>query len=131
MNLKRFQRDCLLGALGWFLMLIGDLCLSAIPASQGSTNAALCIWMLENAVWAALERKKARAQRQSGRVSRFPFSSADTQPPDSCRCAFSSSPGRTIPAGFRARAADARVVLHHQAIRAIRTARRFPFIIIP
>lgn len=29
--------------------------------SQGSTNAALCIWMLENAVWAALERKKARA----------------------------------------------------------------------
>ena len=61
MNLKRFQRDCLLGVLGWFLMLIGDLCLSAIPASQGSTNAALCIWMLENAVWAALERKKARA----------------------------------------------------------------------
>lgn len=50
MNLTRFQRDCLLGALGWFLMLIGDLCLSAIPASQGSTNAALCIWMLENAV---------------------------------------------------------------------------------
>ena len=30
---------------------------------------ALHIWMLENAVWAALERKKARAQRQSGRVS--------------------------------------------------------------
>lgn len=59
MNLKRFQRECLLGALGWFLMLIGDLCV--IPASQGSTNAALCIWMLENAVWAALERKKARA----------------------------------------------------------------------
>lgn len=29
--------------------------------SQGFTNAALCIWMLENAVWAALERKKARA----------------------------------------------------------------------
>ncbi len=61
MNLKRFQQDCLLGALGWFLMLIGDLCLSVIPASQGSTNAALCIWMMENAVWAALERKKARA----------------------------------------------------------------------
>lgn len=38
MNLKRFQRDCLLGVLGWFLMLIGDLCLSAIPASQGSTT---------------------------------------------------------------------------------------------
>lgn len=61
MNLKRFQRDCLFGALGWFLMLIGDLCLSAIPANQGSINAALCIWMLANAVWAALERKKARA----------------------------------------------------------------------
>ena len=48
MNLKRFQRGCLLSALGWFLMFIGDLCLSVIPASQGSTNA-------------ALERKKTRA----------------------------------------------------------------------
>lgn len=58
---KTYRRDCLLGALGALLMLVGDLCLSVIPASQGSTNAALCIWMLENAVWAALERKKARA----------------------------------------------------------------------
>lgn len=38
MNLKRFQRDCLLGALGWFLMLIGDLCLSVIPASQNDIS---------------------------------------------------------------------------------------------
>ena len=33
MNLKAYQRDCLLGALGAVLMLVGDLCLSAIPAS--------------------------------------------------------------------------------------------------
>ena len=31
---KRYIRDCLLGALGAILMLIGDLCLSVIPASQ-------------------------------------------------------------------------------------------------
>lgn len=30
---KRYRRDCLLGALGAALMLVGDLCLSVIPAS--------------------------------------------------------------------------------------------------
>ena len=32
-ELKIYKRDCLLGALGAFLMLVGDLCLSVIPAS--------------------------------------------------------------------------------------------------
>lgn len=32
---KAYIRDCLLGALGAFLMLVGDLCLSVIPASPG------------------------------------------------------------------------------------------------
>ena len=31
---KTYRRDCLLGAFGAFLMLIGDLCLSVIPAAQ-------------------------------------------------------------------------------------------------
>lgn len=35
MELKNYKRDALLGALGAFLMLIGDLCLSVIPASPG------------------------------------------------------------------------------------------------
>ena len=34
-ELKNYKRDALLGALGAFLMLIGDLCLSVIPASLG------------------------------------------------------------------------------------------------
>ena len=34
-ELKNYKRDALLGALGAFLMLIGDLCLSVIPASPG------------------------------------------------------------------------------------------------
>lgn len=34
-ELKRYRRDALLGALGAFLMLVGDLCLSVIPASLG------------------------------------------------------------------------------------------------
>lgn len=34
-ELKNYKRDALLGALGAFLMLIGDLCLSMIPASPG------------------------------------------------------------------------------------------------
>ena len=38
MNLKMYKRDCLLGALGAFLMLVGDLCLSVIPASAGDSG---------------------------------------------------------------------------------------------
>lgn len=34
-ELKNYKRDALLGALGAFLMLIGDLFLSVIPASPG------------------------------------------------------------------------------------------------
>ncbi len=34
-ELKKTRRDALLGAIGAFLMLIGDLCLSVIPASTG------------------------------------------------------------------------------------------------
>lgn len=37
-ELKRYKMDALLGALGAFLMLIGDLCLSVIPASQGDSG---------------------------------------------------------------------------------------------
>lgn len=41
MNLKErksYQREVLLGALGAFLMLVGDLCLSVIPASPGDSG---------------------------------------------------------------------------------------------
>lgn len=38
MNSKTYQRDCLLGALGAFLMLVGDLCLSVIPAHPGDSG---------------------------------------------------------------------------------------------
>ena len=34
-NLKTYKRDCILGAIGAFLILVGDLCLSVIPASVG------------------------------------------------------------------------------------------------
>ena len=37
-TLKTYQRDALLGALGAFLMLVGDLCLSVIPASQSDSG---------------------------------------------------------------------------------------------
>ena len=35
---KTYKRDALLGALGAFLMLVGDLCLSVIPASSGDSG---------------------------------------------------------------------------------------------
>lgn len=38
MNLKAYRRDSLLGALGALLMLVGDLCLSVIPASAGDSG---------------------------------------------------------------------------------------------
>lgn len=37
-SLKSYRRSCLLGALGAILMLIGDLSLSIIPASQGDSG---------------------------------------------------------------------------------------------
>ena len=37
-ELKVYKRDALLGALGAFLMLVGDLCLSVIPASPGDSG---------------------------------------------------------------------------------------------
>ncbi len=37
-ELKTYRRDALLGALGAFLMLVGDLCLSVIPASTGDSG---------------------------------------------------------------------------------------------
>lgn len=37
-ELKRCRTDALLGALGAFLMLVGDLCLSVIPASPGDSG---------------------------------------------------------------------------------------------
>lgn len=38
MSFKTYQRDCLLGAFGAFLMLVGDLCLSVIPANPGDSG---------------------------------------------------------------------------------------------
>lgn len=35
---KTYRRDCLLGALGAALMLVGDLCLSVIPAAPGDSG---------------------------------------------------------------------------------------------
>ena len=35
---RSYQRDCWLGALSAALMLIGDLCLSVIPASPGNSG---------------------------------------------------------------------------------------------
>lgn len=35
---RRYRRDCWLGALGALLMLVGDLCLSVIPASAGDSG---------------------------------------------------------------------------------------------
>ena len=35
---KTYKRDALLGALSAFLMLVGDLCLSVIPASSGDSG---------------------------------------------------------------------------------------------
>ncbi len=37
-ELRTYRRDALLGALGAFLMLVGDLCLSVIPVSQGDSG---------------------------------------------------------------------------------------------
>lgn len=37
-ELKSYGRDALLGALGGILMLVGDLCLSMIPASPGDSG---------------------------------------------------------------------------------------------
>ena len=35
---KTYRRDCLLGALGALLMIVGDLCLSTVPASSGGSG---------------------------------------------------------------------------------------------
>lgn len=37
-ELKRYKWDALLGALGAILLLVGDLCLSVIPASSGDSG---------------------------------------------------------------------------------------------
>lgn len=37
-ELKNYKRDAILGAIGAFLMLVGDLCLSVIPAKQGDSG---------------------------------------------------------------------------------------------
>ncbi len=37
-KLKTYKRDAMLGALGAFLMLVGDLCLSVIPANAGDSG---------------------------------------------------------------------------------------------
>ena len=36
--LKSYKRDALLGALGAFLLIVGDLCLSMIPANPGDSG---------------------------------------------------------------------------------------------
>lgn len=42
-ELKQYKRDALLGALGAFLMLVGDLCLSVIPAKPHYARNVLCL----------------------------------------------------------------------------------------
>ena len=37
-DMKAYRRSCLLGALGALLMLVGDLCLSVIPANTGDSG---------------------------------------------------------------------------------------------
>ena len=37
-DLKKYRRDCLLGTLGALMMLVGDLCLSVVPASIGDSG---------------------------------------------------------------------------------------------
>lgn len=37
-ELKNYRKDAMFGALGAFLMLVGDLCLSVIPASPGDSG---------------------------------------------------------------------------------------------
>lgn len=63
LDLKAYRRDCLLGALGAFLMLIGDLCLSVIPASAGDSglfvreaylNGSYALWRLPLLIAAGL-----------------------------------------------------------------------------
>lgn len=49
MTIKAYQRSSLLGA---------DVSTWDFVLSQGSGNAALCIWMAANTVWAARQRKK-------------------------------------------------------------------------
>lgn len=38
MNFRAYRKDCFLGALGAILMLVGDLCLSMIPASPNDSG---------------------------------------------------------------------------------------------
>lgn len=38
LDLRAYRRDCWLGALGALFMLVGDLCLSVIPASAGDSG---------------------------------------------------------------------------------------------
>lgn len=38
MDLKAYQRDCLLGTLSGLLMLAGDLCLSVVPYTAGDSG---------------------------------------------------------------------------------------------
>lgn len=38
MDLKAYQRDCLLGTLSGLLMLVGDLCLSVVPYTAGDSG---------------------------------------------------------------------------------------------
>ena len=38
LDLRAYRRDCWLGALGALFMLVGDLCLSVIPASAGDSS---------------------------------------------------------------------------------------------
>ena len=55
-ELKGYKKDALLGALG------ADISTWNFVLSQGSGNAALCIWMLVNAVWAGRQTKKIKGE---------------------------------------------------------------------
>lgn len=53
---KAYRRDSLLGALG------AEISTWDFVLSQGSGNAALCLWMAANAVWAGRRPKAAKAR---------------------------------------------------------------------
>lgn len=58
-ELKQYKRDALLGALG------ADVSAWDFVLSHGSGNAALCIWMLVNAVWAGNQAKNVNGEERN------------------------------------------------------------------
>ena len=110
---KNYRRDCLLGALSALLMLVGDLCLSLIPASPGDSglflreaylNGSYPTWRLPLLLGTGLMGmalgvftvRVSIAKRAGPRALAARF----TWPPPVC-CISGSAPWPTGPAGLR------------------------------